>query len=392
MFTRWLLSINAKYIDLNGLMYLIFIALLGTGISVLIRLELSAPGSQFLAGNHQLFNVIITAYALITLFLLFYTFIKRQKYLLILYNVNLRYPFTKLLEKLELFIYYLYYCFLRSPHYIGIGLIYSINALTLIKTGSINTREIANLFDNLVLSDSDESANVENYSRCDTYLSPGSDSVISLETRRLSLLSSRNSESEIVDKHMLLTKYLPNFLNENRDERRIYFSRSSNVNTFLPIINDCLIPPCHVEQVWAKYFSICHGNLHQYYKVWEPINKDPNDLSICLEHHEALVLNRMQYLNEKKYLLSDKQILSWIFYGIRFFVSEPYVIKVILPKVFIGRSPEELLTMIHDVYSEISYMDAAYYEFLTNLANKGYLISNTDLILTNSLNYKNIQF
>jgi len=42
-------------------------ALVGTGLSVLIRLELSAPGNQFLAGNHQLFNVIITAHGLIML-------------------------------------------------------------------------------------------------------------------------------------------------------------------------------------------------------------------------------------------------------------------------------------------------------------------------------------
>jgi hypothetical protein len=42
-------------------------ALVGTGLSVLIRLELSAPGNQFLAGNHQLFNVIITAHGLVML-------------------------------------------------------------------------------------------------------------------------------------------------------------------------------------------------------------------------------------------------------------------------------------------------------------------------------------
>jgi hypothetical protein len=42
-------------------------ALVGTGLSVLIRLELSAPGNQILAGNHQLYNVIITAHGLIML-------------------------------------------------------------------------------------------------------------------------------------------------------------------------------------------------------------------------------------------------------------------------------------------------------------------------------------
>jgi cytochrome c oxidase subunit 1 len=46
-------------------MYGIFTALIGTAFSILIRLELSAPGSQFLAGDNQMFNVIITAHGLI---------------------------------------------------------------------------------------------------------------------------------------------------------------------------------------------------------------------------------------------------------------------------------------------------------------------------------------
>lgn len=67
MLTRWLLSTNAKDIGTLYLVYAIFMALVGTGLSVLIRMELSAPGNQFLAGNHQLFNVIITAHGLIML-------------------------------------------------------------------------------------------------------------------------------------------------------------------------------------------------------------------------------------------------------------------------------------------------------------------------------------
>ena len=67
MFTRWLFSTNAKDIGTLYLVYAVFMALVGTGLSVLIRLELSAPGNQFLAGNHQLFNVIITAHGLIML-------------------------------------------------------------------------------------------------------------------------------------------------------------------------------------------------------------------------------------------------------------------------------------------------------------------------------------
>src|SRR6266446_5911984 len=42
--------------------------MIATGFSVLIRLELSSPGIQFLQGDHQLFNVIITAHGLLMLF------------------------------------------------------------------------------------------------------------------------------------------------------------------------------------------------------------------------------------------------------------------------------------------------------------------------------------
>lgn len=66
--TRWLFSTNAKDIGTLYLMLGIFTGLLGTAFSVLIRLELSAPGSQFLAGDHQLFNVIITAHGIMMIY------------------------------------------------------------------------------------------------------------------------------------------------------------------------------------------------------------------------------------------------------------------------------------------------------------------------------------
>jgi heme/copper-type cytochrome/quinol oxidase subunit 1 len=50
------------------LIFSIFAAMIGTALSLLIRLELSAPGVQFLAADHQIFNVIIGAHALIMIF------------------------------------------------------------------------------------------------------------------------------------------------------------------------------------------------------------------------------------------------------------------------------------------------------------------------------------
>ncbi len=61
-------STNAKEIGTLYLVFAIFAGMIATAFSVLIRLELSAPGVQFLQGDHQLFNVIITSHALLMLF------------------------------------------------------------------------------------------------------------------------------------------------------------------------------------------------------------------------------------------------------------------------------------------------------------------------------------
>ena len=64
---RWFLSSNAKDIGTFYLIFALFSGLLGTAFSVLIRLELSGPGVQYIADN-QLYNSIITAHAILMIF------------------------------------------------------------------------------------------------------------------------------------------------------------------------------------------------------------------------------------------------------------------------------------------------------------------------------------
>jgi len=65
---RWLFSTNAKDIGLLYIVFAVIGGMIGSALSILMRIELSSPGNAFLGGNHHLYNVLITAHGLIMIF------------------------------------------------------------------------------------------------------------------------------------------------------------------------------------------------------------------------------------------------------------------------------------------------------------------------------------
>lgn len=85
---RWLYSTNCKDIAILYMIFAIFAGLIGTGLSIIIRLELAGPNPQILHNNGQLFNSIVSLHAVAMLFFLVMPmtvgfFGKKIKYLII---------------------------------------------------------------------------------------------------------------------------------------------------------------------------------------------------------------------------------------------------------------------------------------------------------------------
>lgn len=67
--TRWLYSTSHKDIAILYLAYGLIASMVATGMSVIIRMELSGPNPQYLNGNNQVFNVLVTGHAIAMIFL-----------------------------------------------------------------------------------------------------------------------------------------------------------------------------------------------------------------------------------------------------------------------------------------------------------------------------------
>ncbi|MEW5729452.1 MAG: cbb3-type cytochrome c oxidase subunit I, partial [Pseudomonadota bacterium] len=65
---RWLFSTNHKDIGTLYLVFSVIAAVIGGAMSVYMRMELQEPGIQYLDGDYQFYNVILTAHGVIMVF------------------------------------------------------------------------------------------------------------------------------------------------------------------------------------------------------------------------------------------------------------------------------------------------------------------------------------
>jgi len=65
---RWVYSTNHKDIGTMYLIYAIIFGLVGGLLSILMRMELAAPGMQFFGDDYQLYNAVVTSHGLIMVF------------------------------------------------------------------------------------------------------------------------------------------------------------------------------------------------------------------------------------------------------------------------------------------------------------------------------------
>jgi cytochrome c oxidase subunit I len=66
--SRWLCSTNHKDIGTMYLTFSIIAGLIGAAFSVYFRMELAEPGDQYMHGDYQFYNMLVTAHALIMVF------------------------------------------------------------------------------------------------------------------------------------------------------------------------------------------------------------------------------------------------------------------------------------------------------------------------------------
>ncbi|HCX67221.1 MAG TPA: cytochrome c oxidase subunit I, partial [Rhodobiaceae bacterium] len=65
---RYVYSTNHKDIGTMYLFFAIFAGIIGGAFSVVMRMELMHPGDGILQGDHNLFNMLVTAHGLIMIF------------------------------------------------------------------------------------------------------------------------------------------------------------------------------------------------------------------------------------------------------------------------------------------------------------------------------------